>query len=127
MTTSIKKGGDGLFDIKVDHWEPKDFVSSSMGKSTNWIKSLFKSSSSKEEDSLGNYEGGKNEGGPWEQYPQLKQAKQDVNIEAMKVRASAAALSARLGRAEPARARLRASALRSLPDFPSRRLAAPAR
>ena len=67
MVQSISKGGDGLFSVRVDHWEPSTYVDSSA------------------QDPLGSYFGGVNEGGPWQDYPQLKKAEQKVSVADMKV------------------------------------------
>mmetsp|Transcript_13686 Transcript_13686/g.34085 ORF Transcript_13686/g.34085 Transcript_13686/m.34085 type:complete len:664 (-) Transcript_13686:198-2189(-) len=67
MVQSISKGGDGLFSVRVDHWEPSSYVDSSA------------------QDPLGNYFGGVNEGGPWQDYPQLKKSEQKVSVADMKV------------------------------------------
>jgi len=42
--------------VRVDHWEPSTYVDSSA------------------QDPLGSYFGGVNEGGPWQDCPQLKRA-----------------------------------------------------
>ena len=54
--------------MRVDHWEPSTYVDSSA------------------QDPLGSYFGGVNEGGPWQDYPQLLKGKQKVSVEDMKVR-----------------------------------------
>ena len=48
MVQSISKEADGLFSVRVDHWEPSAYVDSSA------------------QEPLGNYFGGVNEGGPWQ-------------------------------------------------------------
>jgi len=57
-----------LFALKVSHWEPAPYVKSPPNV-----------------QSLGEYEGGADEGGPWQNHPELVRGKQSVTVEDMKV------------------------------------------
>ena len=65
MTKGITRNAEGLLEVSMDHWEPKEWVEQQAG--------------------LGNYFGGEGEGGPWENFPQLLKQKQKVTVEDMKV------------------------------------------
>jgi L-2-hydroxyglutarate oxidase LhgO len=65
MTKGITRNAEGLIEVSMDHWEPKEWVEQQAG--------------------LGNYFGGEGEGGPWENFPQLLKQKQKVTVEDMKV------------------------------------------
>jgi len=71
----IAKSDDGLFEIDVDHWEPKSFVAS-----RNLFKKLMGAAKG-----LGNYFGGIGENGPWQKFPALVKGEQKLDVEAMKV------------------------------------------
>ena len=72
---AIAKNDNGLFEIDVDHWEPKSFVESRnlLTKLTGAVKGL------------GNYFGGIGEFGPWQKFPALVKGEQKVDVESMKV------------------------------------------
>ena len=81
MVKSISKGPDGLFDVNVDHWEPGKYVEEQAkqeGSSLQAMWSKLVDGAESAQDALGNYFGGVGEGGPWQDYPQLKKAEQKV-------------------------------------------------
>mmetsp|Transcript_5336 Transcript_5336/g.8942 ORF Transcript_5336/g.8942 Transcript_5336/m.8942 type:complete len:716 (-) Transcript_5336:482-2629(-) len=74
----IIKNSNGLFEVQVAHWEPREFVQTSLDPLSKVRQAL-------QPTKLGSYFGGENEGGPWQEYPELKKSEQRVDIEDMKV------------------------------------------
>ena len=79
----IVKTADGGFEVKVNHWEPREYAEAEKARSNplEIIKAAFADAG----NALGNYYGGHNEGGPWENFPELIKGKQKVTVEDMKV------------------------------------------
>ena len=81
---SIGETKDGLFSLDLLHWEPKEYADSQAPFAK--IAKAFGGVA----ESVGNYFGGVNEGGPWENFPKLLKGKQKVSVEDMKVGGSGA-------------------------------------
>ena len=71
VTEDIFRDDDGLLELTLSHWEPSEYVR--------------QQAELEQAGGLGNYYGGEGEGGPWQEYPELKQQKQAVSVEDMKV------------------------------------------
>jgi len=71
----------GLFDIQMEHWEPKEFVEATGGGPLSALRKALSAAA----PALGRYFGGEDEAGPWKDYPQLVKGEQAVDVEAMKV------------------------------------------
>lgn len=75
----IEKNSEGLFEIQVDHWEPRSFANSQ-----NPFKKIIAKIAGGTKG-VGNYFGGVGENGPWQKFPALVKGEQKVDVEAMKV------------------------------------------
>jgi L-2-hydroxyglutarate oxidase LhgO len=98
-------GKASLFELKIDHWEPNEYL-----ESRNPLHNLATQAaawSGKAHEQLGKYFGGEQEGGPWENHPELVKGSQKVNVEDMKVGGSGSkrAMDGRVVNTEKVRAR----------------------
>ena len=83
-TEDIFRDDDGLLELTLSHWEPAEYMRQQEEQA--WEPSLRKRQEAEQAaEGLGNYYGGEGEGGPWEKFPELKQQKQAVSVEDMKV------------------------------------------
>jgi len=79
QVAAISKDSKGLFELSVEHWEPRPYVEA-QSPLRGMLKKLRGIA-----DSLGPYFGGEDENGPWQKFPALIKGKQSVSIADMKV------------------------------------------
>jgi L-2-hydroxyglutarate oxidase LhgO len=83
VSSIAPRGTDGLFELSINRWEPKDYLDATQPLRAAWSKLV---GSAETAGSLfGKYYGGQGEGGPWEQYPALVKGDQKVSVDDMKV------------------------------------------